>query len=63
MPGTTADRSYTDEQLSRVHDAGNACRHVDTYCNTDTFSAFWNALPKQLQFEFNNYLWTCVPKR
>lgn len=66
MPGctdTAPPEDYTPEQLSRVKDVVDGCKHVDTYCNTQTLKAFWNALPERLRFEFNTSRWDYVAKQ
>jgi hypothetical protein len=66
MPGTTdgaPPQDYTPEQLSRVKDAVDLCKHVDTYCNVQTLKGFWAALPYNLQFDFNYSKWDYVPAR
>lgn len=66
MPGctdTAPPERYTPEELSRVKDALDACKHVDTYCNVKTAKAFWEALPYRLKFEYNYSKWDYVPKR
>jgi hypothetical protein len=66
MPGctdTAGPEHYTPEQLSRVKDAIEQLKHIDTYCNTATFAAFWKALPNALKVEFNYSKWDYVAKR
>jgi hypothetical protein len=63
MPGTTdgpAPEAYTPSQLSRVMDMLEACKRIDTECNTKTFQAFWKALPYTMQMEFNYAKWEYV---
>lgn len=60
---TAPPEDYTPEQLSRVKDALDMCKHVDTYCNAATFNACWLALPERLRFEYKWAKWEYVPKR
>ena len=60
---TAPPEDYTPEQLSRVKDALELSKHIDTYCNTETFKAFWGALPERLRFEYKWAKWDYVPKR
>lgn len=65
MPGTTdgaPPEYYSDEQLSRVKDALDACSHVDTYCNATTRAAMWKVLPPALKIDFNYSKWDYVAK-
>jgi hypothetical protein len=54
---------YTQEQLSRAHDAVEDLKKFDTSCNTETLRAFWDVLPYALKFELNYARWEYVAKR